>query len=440
MTTETRQPTHAHRGRRRLWTVGPAVLIALAILITLKATSLSGLPEVGEPFDIDEFARPIPDEVNAFTFYRRAFDKLGKDPTNPSGVWAGDWGSASADQRRWLGTNREALAIWREGTARPDALYISPREMNVATVLPVIQGMRSFGRLAILEATRLEAAGDLNGALDWYLAVLRSSRHCGRRGVPIERLVGIALGAMASSRISAMATDPDVDSTMLRRALDAAIEAESMTPPSSVSFKGEYLIFLNTMADPAFEDPAKLIPLVGRTHTWNWSSSGPGRAFFQAERSLKREPERSRRVFRLVIANWLAYCDRPRSTRPPFAKLTPPPGPTPPGAAAGFELYAPEADAPDAVKALSPEDLARWFHTTIYAEILAPNFAAMDRALKRDRSTFGSLLITLANELHKREKGEYPASVESLVGPYLRTIPEGYVPIDGPVDEKPKGP
>ena len=68
MTTETRQPTHAHRGRRRLWTVGPAVLIAVAILITLKATSLSGLPEVGEPFDIDEFARPIPDEVNAFKF------------------------------------------------------------------------------------------------------------------------------------------------------------------------------------------------------------------------------------------------------------------------------------------------------------------------------------------------------------------------------------
>ena len=61
----------------------------------------------------------------------------------------------------------------------------------------------------------------------------------------------------------------------------------------------------------------------------------------------------------LVIANWLAYSDRPRATRPPFAKLALPPGPTPPGGAAGFELFVPEADAPATVKALSPDDLAK---------------------------------------------------------------------------------
>jgi hypothetical protein len=436
LTTDIR-PEKASRPRR-LWTVVPAFLITLAILITIKATSLNGLPDVGEPFDIDEFSRPIPDEANAFVVYRRAFEKLGKEPDSAGGVWVADWNSASPVQRRWLDENRGSLELWKQGTARPDALYIPPKTLNIATLLPVIQGMRSFGRLAILEGTRLETEGDLNGALDCYLAVLRSSRHCGRRGVAIERLVGIAIGSMAATRLSALAIKPDVDAKMLRRALDGVIEADAMTPPASDSFKCEYIAFVNTIADPAYEDPAKLAWLTGTKPGWSWSSSGAGRAFLQAERAAKREPERSRRVYRLIFANWLAYCDRPRSSRPPFAKLTPPVTVNPLVTTSGFELFVPEGNAPESVKALSPDELAGWFHSTLYAEIFSPNFGGMDKALRRDQAAFANLLVTLANELHKREKGEYPAKVEGLVGPYLKALPEGYVPIDDSSDGKPK--
>jgi hypothetical protein len=427
-------PEKASRPRRRLWTVGPAFLITLAILITIKATSLNGLPDVGEPFDIEEFSRPISDESNAFVVYKRAFDKLGKEPDSAGGVWVADWNSASPIQRRWLDENREALELWKQGTARPDALYIPPRTMNISTLLPVIQGMRSFGRLAILEGTRLEAEGDLNGALDCYLAVLRSSRHCGRRGVPIERLVGIAIGSMAATRLSALSINPDLDAKMLRRALDGVIEAEAMTPPASDSFKCEYIAFVNTIADPAYEDPAKII---GSSIPWAWTTA-PGKAFFRAERSFKREPERSRRVYRLVFANWLAYCDRPRSNRPPFANLAPPATVNPLVTTSGFELFVPEGNAPESVKALSPDELAGWFHSTLYAEIFSPNFGGMDKAFRRDKAAFANLLVTLANELHKREKGEYPPKIEGLVGPYLKALPEGYVPIDDSSDGKPK--
>ena len=367
MTDETSNIVVPRRRRRRFWTVGPAVLITLAILITIKATSLNGLPDIGDPFDIEEFARPIPDETNAFVLYKRAFDKLGKGPINPSGVWTADWGSSSDQQRRWLEESREALELWKQGTSRPDALYIPPKTLKITTLLPVIQGMRSFGRLAILEGGRLEAEGDLNGALDWYLAVLRSSRHCGRRGVAIERLVGIAIGAMVSSRLSTWAVDPRVDAAMLRKALDAVGEADTMTPPASDAIKCEYISFVNTIADPVYLDPAKLIGVSGGKATWNWSSSGPGQAFSRAELSFKREPERSRRVYRLIIANWLAYCDRPKSTRPPFATLAPPLNPTSPATTSGFELYVPEASASETVKALPPDELARWFRSTVYS-------------------------------------------------------------------------
>ena len=424
MTTDSSTARSPRPRRRRFWTVGPAVLVTLAILVLIKTTSLNGLPDIGDPFDIEEFARPIPDETNAFVLYKRAFAKLGKEPTNPAGVWVPDWRSAGADQRRWLEESREALELWKQGTSRPDSLYMPAKTISIATLLPVIQGMRSFGRLAILEATRLEAEGDLKAALDWYLAVLRSSRHCGRRGVPIERLVGIALGAVASPRILTLAVNPDVDAEMLRRALDVVIEADAMTAPPSDAFKCEYIAFLNTIADPAFEDPAKLIG----NPPWAWTT-GPGKAYFRAERSLKREPERSRRVYRLIMANWLAYCDRPRSARPSFANLAPPKGPTP-VATPGFELFVPEATASGSVKALPPDELARWFHSTLYAEIISPNFGAMDKAFRRDRAAFANLLITLANELYKKEKGDYPAKAEALVGPYLKALPEGYVPID----------
>jgi hypothetical protein len=437
LTTETRSEMAPRRVRRRFWTVGPVVLTALAIVVTLKATSLNGLPDVGDPFDVEEFSRPIPDETNAFVVYKRAFDKLGKDPINPAGVWKADWASSSDDQRRWLEQSREALELWKQGTSRPDALYISPKTLNVSTLLPVIQGMRSFARLAVLEGTRLEAEGDLNGALDWYLAVLRSSRHCGKRGVAIERLVGIAIGAMVSTRLSTWAVDPKVDATMLRKALDAVIQADSMTPKDSDSFKCEYISFVNTIADPAYEDPAKLTGLAGGKPTWSWSTSGLGQACSRAERSLKKEPERSRRVYRLIMANWLAYCDRPTSKRPPFATFASPTGSQPIVPTMGFQLFDPEPDAPGSLKALAPDQLAQWFHSTVYAEIFSPNFGGINKALNRDRATFAHLLILLANETYKKEKGEYPKKVEELVGPYLKALPEGYVPIDDGLAEKP---
>ena len=41
-----------------------------------------------------------------------------------------------------------------------------------------------------------------------------------------------------------------------------------------------------------------------------------GKAWLRMVRVFKKEPERSRRVFRLIIANHLAYCDLPPSRRP----------------------------------------------------------------------------------------------------------------------------
>ena len=62
---------------------------------------------------------------------------------------------------------------------------------------------------------------------------------------------------------------------------------------------------------------------------------------------LRGEPERSRRVLRLLAANDLAWCDRPAVERPAFAVPR-------------LRIYQADPSAPPAARALPPEELARW--------------------------------------------------------------------------------
>jgi hypothetical protein len=62
-------------------------------------TSLNGLPDIGDPFDVAAFrAFSVPDDQNAFTFLRRANEKLtpirgwtqgqGAEPDDPKFSWS----------------------------------------------------------------------------------------------------------------------------------------------------------------------------------------------------------------------------------------------------------------------------------------------------------------------------------------------------------------
>jgi hypothetical protein len=399
---------------RLLVAVGVA---GVAAWLTWSATTLSGLPDIGEPFDVEAFCRPIPEETNAFVLYKEANGRLGKEPKDVEGIWE----TAAEPERRWLAENREALEIWRRGTERPDALYVSARTANVATLLPVIQGQRTFSKLAMLEGSRLEAEGNFEGALDWYLAILRSSRHTGKRGTAIERLVGIAIYSVAAKRLTNLVARPEVGAPTIRRALESALAIDAMTPPLSDLVKCEYLYFVNSIEDPALQDPSQLM-----SPAPEYTKTGLGKAYFRMRRVFQKEPERSRRVYRLIIANWLAYCDRPAAKRPPMAKNPAPAVAKATPATSVPDLFEPEATAPDSLRALPPAEIARWFHTTIHAEIFLPAFGAIERAIIHERSVRASLLISLANELYAREHGQPPATVEELVGPYLKTMPEGY--------------
>ncbi len=314
MTTE----PHPRRIRRLALGLAALALAGSTAFVTWWNTTLLGLPDVGDPFDVAAFERPIPDETNAFVLYKQASAILPKEPDIPANY---DWKTAAPEQSAWFDRSQEALAIWRKGTDRPDSRYLDPAIVTFETRLDVVQNLRSFGRLALLKGSRLEDSGDLEGALDWYLALLRSTRHCGRRGTFIERLIGIAMHRWVSTRLIQWAANPKVDAKMLRRALDASIAADAATPPNSDGLKMEYLGVLHSMADP--ELMVKLLDQFGSKRSTSGQSrpvlanDGLRTSLLRVRRRAMNEPERSRRVIRMIFANWLAYCDLPPSRQPP---------------------------------------------------------------------------------------------------------------------------
>jgi hypothetical protein len=116
---------------RQLARVTLALAIGLAPAATALAiwwlTSLNGPPDIGEPFDVAEFrAFSVPDERNAFTFKRRAWEKLtpvrglvwGRG-ANPDDLQF-SWSIANPKWREWAGENREALELFLQGAERAD--------------------------------------------------------------------------------------------------------------------------------------------------------------------------------------------------------------------------------------------------------------------------------------------------------------------------------
>jgi hypothetical protein len=390
------------RPRRRRALIALAPLAIFVALITWQLTSLRGLPDIGDPFDVAAFsAVQVRDEDNAYVLYRQAAEKY----RHRESAFPADWKTATEADKQWLEENREALDLWRRGTERPDALFFKPAELTFDTNVEVPQNVRSLARLSVLESWRLESLGDYRGSWAWHRAALRASQHLGRHGMLIERLIGVNLHTHAATQITAWAKQPQVDAVMLRQALADVQAAGEMASPPSEWIKSEYLTFMHSM-----ERPDLLKALIKGLDTPQGSWSSQRAALNHVQAFLKREPERSRRLFRLVFANWLAYCDRPKSERPQRI--------------GSYQIiYIPDSTAPDNARRLTPESLNSWFESTIILRGLAPSFSACVIATDRERARQATLVIDLASELYRREHNALPESPEALVGPYLKALP-----------------
>jgi hypothetical protein len=399
------------RGWRRLGLLVLYVLISLPIIALLwRRSQLFGLPDVGPSYggSIDGARGGVPDDRNAFVLYRQAAEQCrvmtageGESFTNANLVWS----RADVVLRGWVAEHREAISLLRAGSERPEAYLELPGRPTgpflLAEKQQVIVKLSWIGTAALFEAGRLRAEGDPDGAWALLKAVVRASRDM-ERAVPTAwcRTTAFTQVQYAREPVTEWARDPSVGVALLRRALDDVAAAEALTPPLPAFYRGEY-----QAAEASLESPQWMIAerARGRAAAGVFDLSGVAP---NLDAYLRGEPERTRRVLRLLAANDLAWCDQLAAQRPAFAVPR-------------LRIYQADPAAPPAARALPPEDLARWAESILIHP--APPWRMGDLELydRTDRWSMNQLKEAIAVPLFTREMGRKPASPAEALRRYL---------------------
>ena len=114
-----------------------------------------------------------------------------------------------------------------------------------------------------------------------------------------------------------MGRRPEDDPRAARRALGDVVACEALAPSEQDSLKAGYLDVISMLDSP--NNPGRSVPLerFSRFYHPDYTLSPEQiQAIWDWWRFWRREPERSRRVIRLLTANWLAYHDLPAGNRP----------------------------------------------------------------------------------------------------------------------------
>jgi hypothetical protein len=143
-------------------------------------------------------------------------------------------------------------------------------------------------------------------------------------------------------------------------------------------------------------------------------------SLYHARRFLLREPERSRRAIRLLFANWLAQAEEPEWQRRKPAVLA-----TYRDAEQTDQvpLYPVGPEAPAGARVFSPRELASWIVSAYDMKMIEMSkFGPSVR--RREQAGYRELVIALATEIYRRERGAPPPTEGALVGTYLQGLPD----------------
>jgi hypothetical protein len=324
-----------------------------------------------------------------------------------------DWSIVTPGARAWLDANQAELDIWKQATVHPEFQSHSLRTIRPLEPLFVESSFHTFARLALLDAAKREAAADMSGALDNYRALYRSSRHVGQGNGTMARLTGARLHRAACEALARWATDPRATAQLLRRALENVCSDERLTATRSDAIRADYLSILALLDDHDSdarrarhdlrywrEGPPLSRPGVGRTQGYELlplperSAEWVKRLSTEVGWSAAQEPQRSRRILRLIIANRLAHADDPPD-RPATVAVRDP------------LLYVTTSTDSDAARALAPGVLKDWYVSSNLSKIVPETFSGtLEAALERERAEQRHLVQVLSTELAQRQDAD----------------------------------
>ena len=395
------------RGWRRFVLLLAYAMIALPIVaVGWRRSQLAGLPDVGNTFEVPapRPGGPVPDDRNSFVLYRQAAGRFRDLSGDKDDSFKANfrWAWADANIRRWVTDNREAVSLLRAGSERPEACLEQPgkpTDLLDPDGGAIVSRLLAICQVALFEAGRLRTEGDPAGAWASLKAVVRASRDI-ERAAPRCLTLATFLVQEAHDPVADWTKDPSVDVALLRHALDNLAAVEALTPPLSHFYRREYRAVDESLKypEPLIAERAKHLADVGIV---DLSSFAAGLDAF-----LRGEPDRSRRVLRLLAANDLAWCDRPGFERPPLA-------------VPGLHIYQVDPSTPPAARALSPEDLARWSEWLLFHPAPSWRTGELEAWDQNDRRSLSQLKENLAVALFTRETGHAPASSAEALRHYL---------------------
>src|SRR5262249_3145529 len=79
-------------------------------------------------------------------------------------------------------------------------------------------------------------------------------------------------------------------------------------------------------------------------------------------------------------------------------------------------------EAPAGARVFSPRELASWIVTAYDLKVIEMS-NSWPSVRRREQAGYRELVVTLAGELYRRERGGAPPSEEALVGTYLESLP-----------------
>ncbi len=416
---------NAPRSSRRRWVIVSAILVVSAAVCWGVYRQLR-TSELAEPFDVEAYvAYTLPDEQNAFTYYRRAVAKLVSEDAVIAATpafkrdefwesWAAapekGWDHAVPSVRKWVKLNRPMLAELKQGADCAESLQFPLADAANASSLSLTWArLRACFHVQTLEGLRLTAERHPAEAWDCFRNSLRSSRHLAMHSDSIETMFGMAFAHQASRAAILWAADPSVGPADLRRAIQDLLEVEAMRAPASDTIKLEYL-WTRSYAER---------PTLGGSPTRSWIRATG-------------YPAQVSRCARLVVANLLTQADRPKYLRTAVH----------PGELHLFELdpaapHDPRQRPPQEIEATAANSASTFAHVL---QRVSPEAAQQLEfcdatsllsslwqasqwrdVAQADRS---GLLLALALELYYREHHEVPATLQELVaGGILKSIP-----------------
>jgi hypothetical protein len=410
------------RGRKRLALLA-AYCLVIGLMATLiwRATSLNDLPDVGQPFDVKEFtAYRVSESEDAFTLYRKAFAQVSQPPVGDvSALWRlvnSRWSNVDETIKARVINHRSALQLWRQGAERLLAMPIQPGDPATPTVeIEIVNRMVEFSWMALLEGARLEEEGNLAAAWEWYNTVLRASYHMRMHSTSNYAWASYTMYSLAADRIAPWIVNPQVNAMMLRCALEDLQAAARMSRPNSETLKADYLVLMSNIDHPE-----------------RWINSSNTEVLLQAEfprlaqliTFLKREPERSKRVARILFTHWLAYADKPPSMRPKMSETQSIGNESSPD----FPYYV-SSGVKGAAYPLTPHELYLWHRSTLYLKHFTFLYSHSQPTMDVEQRSQSTLIVTLAEQLYLREHGKPPSQAKELVrAGYLKQLPMGYNP------------